>query len=493
MSSVQKNSNIREKVRDQFCSNENIDYLQSTIADNIQDEDMKKYISNNIHGYVRNFNRRFGASESVYSSLTDVSTLKTDDKMMWDGVRKLNNMFLSLILDRYTEDFKTENVGRYGYLESMFVATDLRPCGYENLNGSDIQSFVLNADEKRRCPSDILQLDPYNRFHATFMNTQASDMNRTEINGNDSRMPYYNEHYDGVEWFMKQKREEDPPAKEKFGAIPRRFYADSMKTLSVGKMDPQRGNSPLYVNQNIYPELLTPKIRRTYMGEETKCKKGDSTSQIDDDDIVVYDIEGTPSYPGGQSAFSRDVYNAMQPFDQELATREDVLANRDSHGYANVLGTTDKFKPWDNLSKRNIQRIEGFEQDDQLDLTISEKNNYPVGGEYNARGNKHLTRGYGDGYRWKGIPLGTGKRDDKMLTRPENFLTRNNDGYKRAGVVPHRYRDDDNSHYNRELGFKLSKQDISSIHDYPQRYNRTERTLIDGIDNRSHPLKCDDC
>jgi hypothetical protein len=490
MDGVQKNYNIRELVRNQFCSNENVEYLHSVINDNLQNDDIKKLISSNMPGYVRNFNRRFGTSESVYSSLTDVSTLKTDDAMLWDGVRKLNNMFLSLILDKYVEDFKSENIGRYGYLESMFVATDLRPCGYENLNNSDIQSFVLNTDEKRKCSDDILKLDPYNRFHAAFMNTQASDMNRTEINGNDSRMPYYNEHYDGVEWFMKQKQDDElPQAKEKFGITPRRFYADSIKS----PLNTKSNNTPkqIYVNKNVYPELLTPTVRRTYPGENKGFAQKIEVESSDD--VISYDIEGTPSYPGGQSAFSRDVYNAMTPVDRELADREDILTNRTSHGYANVLENKDKFMPWQNLSKRNIHRIEGYEQDDQLDLTVSEKNNHPSGGEYNARGNKHLTKGYGDGYRWKGVPLGTGVRDTRMLTRPENFLTRNDTEYNLPGTVPHRYRDDENTQYNKEFGFKLFKQDLSAMHDYPQRYNRTERTLINGMDNKSHAPHCDDC
>jgi hypothetical protein len=443
--SVPENTNIRERVRDQFCSKENVNYLLSVIHDKIKDASLKKYLTDNIDGYIRNFSRRFGASEAVYSSLTNVKTLRTDDDMKWDGVRRLNNMFLELVIDKYGEDFKSDAVARYGYLDSMFVATDLRPCGYESLNGSEIQSFNISSDDKRKCPKDILKQEPYNRYHGAFMNVKVNDMNRTEINGNDSIAPFYNEHVDGIEWYMKQRREDSVVKKEKTEKF-----------------------TPLYVNQNRYPELLTPKVKRNYT-DKVKCSDNPKEEEDEDIEPVIYDIDGAPSYPGGQSAFARDANKHMEPFD-----REGQGSRQHQHRWANAQEHPgEKIPTWQNLSKRNIQRIENGEVDDYFDASITEKNNYPAGGQHNARGNPQLQTGYGEGYRFKHTPLNAGNPYDKLLVRSENFMTLNVPEYKRPGTVPHRYRDDEQSHYNRELGFKQYKQDISSMFDYPRQINYT--------------------
>lgn len=459
MDRIQKNYNIREYVTDQFCSEENRNYLVSMIKQKIEDDKIRTYILTNLDTFIRNFNRRFGKSEAIYDDPTTVKTLKTDDTKMWDGVRRLNQMFLSLLFKEYTEDFKDDAISRYGYLDSMFISTELRPCGYEGLNDDTIPAFTLCERSDRSCPKDILQQDPYNRYHAAYMNVKVYDMNRTEINGNDRRLPYYNEYVDGVSWFIDQSRD-DSTCLNNMPSTPLSKNSNSESVASSNSSKETYVASPMWVNDQIFPEELTPKVRR----DTPVNVKLNNLDPHYYSATCAYDNE----YPGGQQQLARDIHKNMDPLDRELAERSDKLTYRNNHRWGD-----DKFPIWrQNLSKRNYERKQDFEEHDDLDASITEMNNYPQGGQNNARKELIESRYTGDGYRFGGVVTNTAPQ---------------------PGKVSYRNREDEHTHYNRELGYKLKKQELSSMFDWPKRYNRTERQLIPGMDNRTIPLICGDC
>ncbi len=394
---------FRERVQIQFMDPANVSYLNGQLAGTRSRDRMLDL--------MLLFMKTHGNAYDL--SLLDASRGMSEEKKFWLAVQNLNRMFLEVVREHTEADSKEEAIGRYGYAESMFIATEMRPPCYENLNDSFFPGYARGSSSCERNPSER----PFDRYRSAVLNHASihAPIDRETIYGAETRIGDEGV-LDGVSLSMMRARD---------ASVASRGNASFRVVPNGNDRDLYRQVMQASVNDQVYPE--------PFMDMEAAVSScGDSH--------------------GGEESFyifSSSHADETEPLYPEKNSEE---GNRQAHiaRYGKDRYGGDTPFPWyQNLSKRHIHRKSHGDDDDMLDASIIERDMRSTRGGLSARGNPHLQAGEGEGYRYKGI----------YAPPPGGF------GASPGGEA---FAEDTRSTWNREMGHKLYPYPSSSLLSYPR-------------------------
>ncbi len=332
-------------------------------------------------------------------SLLDAQRGISETRKFWLAVQGLNKMFLEVVKD-HLYDSSDAAIGKYGYAEAMFIATEMRPPCYETLNDEEFignytaeQGSYNGSSTCTRSPFDR----PFDRYRSAVMRHQTAIGKMREDTGN-----VY-----GID-----TRISDPlpglPSAPSAG-----FVSRPSPTRITADMDDWELNKRLVqasINDQTYPEDMTDlyqKVSPNPNGEENYQFGSDILDELVDSKGML-----------------------ISHYQSDEGKRQGHIARYGTNKY------NDGIFPWkQNLSKRNYER-KGDRDDDLLDGTLDESQQRSTRG-WKAR---EVPKGEG-GYRYRSIYPTSPSDDRKGSTfEPDPKVT-----------------------WNRELGYKLRPISTASM------------------------------
>ena len=443
---------LKDRIHQQFMSPQNMSYIKGVVREKVSNIECIEYINSNINMFALRFLNSHGHSQLL--NLVDSDLSMPMYQKFWMGVQTLNKHFIKLIVDYTQYDVDMSNTGKHDYINSMFIATNLRPQGYEFINDDATPGYYNHAIfSKDPSNSKETTYTPFDKSYDKYRSSVMSHMSQHyphdlgEIYGNDYKISDRHPHFDGVDVAIAQSKERlrNIPIVTSNNAFdvttPGITTIDTFDVTGGSNVKGVTGGGNKGVNSSDTARFIAD--NKTFLTPGGAIKLGSSTDcdnkGVDytmTDDVLRMKIFQMGIDDNIYPEYLSEIYEKGNFRNAEEVDREGHISRRFGNKY-----TKDQVVPWfQNLSKRHMYRKGDniYEEDDTLDHSITESSLANSRGNAHARGNYHLHSGEGDGFRYRTIY--GGKFEDKPSFDP-----------------------DPRTHWNRELGYRLYSRPSASV------------------------------